>query len=840
MELVIHGTKGGYRILFKTRGAPSIGSDIRNNVSSEEALGKSAYSIAFSANGYVFTKYIIIRDSLRSDATGFIAFSLFLSSNKELLNKGCDVKEILDELSNQYLDKYVRNNSINKGETEIIQEDWTFVNNILDRKTEQNRSYYDVEIEPGIKEAALLFYQDDLELQEYFSKPFQEEYNGYKQILLINAELHNRSADLLKALRNSREELKVDLKNDPFYLNNYNPSQRLSVTSNGKPRSDRKKNNVIRAKEKIEIKYTKEHYYPLEVTGTLSNPNSDIHKYLGTRGNQILIKYEVLSAECKPIEKVITFDIKDWKGYPLEGVEINYKSDAESKSIISNKIIFCGAEIGRLWTISANKPHNLFSDIIQITPENENHVKVVLNECKKIKFEGQLKTEYDFRSFPDIRISIQEKNINKSPNTEVEFINDEIHREFKAIATYSEVNRNLYGEVYFYPKDIKDGNPIVVNLKQETSRTPSITYYVDEGKHGRASAGFSYKEDGSDIKIRETKGYIFIGFKLDKKNKPNNYNGTLIAQYKKKKLFFQNSKFIAGCIIGSIILGVGISALYPFFKSQLEQKLAPNRNSIKDYIEGDSLLLNTLNSFKETLEVEGQTEVLNSLDSGIQKREFINSWNFDSLRTLHYYPAQQEFEAAIKKIDSTQYDAVEARLGNVSSWDLKRIADSINFVLKLSKPSVEKKPTEEEKVKEKKREQSQQAVVQPSKPEQKNLERPILSPAITNKTTEIIQYLKGDELKREELNKYLKDVGSNSALKNSINLCLKFWDLDGSKSKSYSSFLHEIGNEINLKNSKLKSFVENMTSKQNPKYPSQLPGTKVVTTLKQIQEKILE
>ena len=221
MEIVVHGTKGGYRILFKTPVAPSIGSDIRNNVSSEAAVGKSAYSIAFAANGTVFTKYIIIRDALRNDATGFIAFSLFLLFNEELPGKGADVKSILDDLSNHYVDHYVRNYSINKGETNIIQEDWSFVNTISSRKTEKDKNRTIIESQPGTKEAAFLFYDVDFKLEEYFSKPFQEEYNGYKQVLLISGELQNSSADLLNTLRNSGVELKVDLKNEYFYLNNY-------------------------------------------------------------------------------------------------------------------------------------------------------------------------------------------------------------------------------------------------------------------------------------------------------------------------------------------------------------------------------------------------------------------------------------------------------------------------------------------------------------------------------------------------------------------------------------------------------------------------------------------
>ena len=260
MEFVVNGTKGGFRIiLYSTPNAPSIVGDIRNNSSSEDAVGKSLYAIAFAAGGCAYTKFLIIRDTLRSYSTGTIAFSLFLPSNKELVNKGADVKSLLDKVSLYYSDNYIRDNNINRGETTIIQEDWSFVDDILNKYREQDKTTKDEEQQFGTKDAAIIYYKNDVELLEYLDKPFQEEYSNYRQILFIDNNLRGKSTDPINVLRNSGEELiNIDLKNETCYLRNYSPSKNVTITVDGEPRSDKKNKNCIKAKWQVEIKYSKD------------------------------------------------------------------------------------------------------------------------------------------------------------------------------------------------------------------------------------------------------------------------------------------------------------------------------------------------------------------------------------------------------------------------------------------------------------------------------------------------------------------------------------------------------------------------------------------------------
>lgn len=803
MEVVVHGTKGGYRILFKTPGAPSIGSDIRNNVSSEAAIGKSAYSIAFATNGCVFTKYIIIRDALRNDATGFIAFSLLLLFNEQLQNKGADVKSILDELSNHYIDNYVRNNSINKGEANIIQEDWSFINNISGRKTEHEKNRNNIEIQAGTKEAAFIFYKDDSKLQEYFSKPYQEDYNGYKQIFLISEELRNSSADLLNVLRNSGVELNVDLKNEYFFLTNYDRRQGLTIMANGRLRSDAKTNNSIRAKDRVKIRYIKDYYKPIEEEGRLSDLSSDIYKYLETRGTQIFIKYDALSNNLKPIEKTITFNVKDWKGNPVNGAKLICENAIDVKPVTyNNQIAFKGDELGNRWTVSANTDR-FFSesktiDFEKVCQGDTGIIDIVLNKhtLKITAHEGSIDGD------------IIKDNVNLSKS---EFIGNEIGIKHKIT-----VSCRGFKKTYFEYEPAKDEIPKHILLERDQYSSgieTSHSYFVSAGQYGTLKDGNSYiskSKDGTDVRhaIIPNEGYKFIRFEEQV--------GTLVAIYEKKKPFYQTTQFIVGSIVGTTVLSFGIWALISLFvKDTPDLPQQPDVQYIKAYIEGNSLILDTLNNYKYILG-EGQTEVLKSLDSAIKKREFINDLNFSELKILYYYPAQQKLKTAIHNIDSTRYNHIRNNLGNVSSWSLDQITDSIKNILNPAKPVTEK--NEEIKNEEfpieikqpaghkQEKEETQIEITKAKMTEQKNEEKKYSPIASTDDTKDITKKLLSGSVTRDELKDW-KNAGMDRK-KGSVELYLKFWSIINSGQKDdFDKLLKDLNSDAILKNSELRKFL---------------------------------
>ena len=203
MNIIIHGTKGGYRVFYSSPNSPAIAGDSRSAASSENPVGKSAFAIAFASNGCLLTKYVIVRDLMRSMSTGNVAFSIYLPNDKKL--SGADVKSLLDKLSNHYCTKYAPENNLDN-----VYEDWSFVEEIASSFTIEDISADNTEkIQQGTVDAAFVYYSSDEELQKYFNKPYQEEYSDYKQIFFVRNDLKNKPENPLNALHHSNTSVKT-------------------------------------------------------------------------------------------------------------------------------------------------------------------------------------------------------------------------------------------------------------------------------------------------------------------------------------------------------------------------------------------------------------------------------------------------------------------------------------------------------------------------------------------------------------------------------------------------------------------------------------------------------
>jgi hypothetical protein len=822
MQLVVHGTKDGYRILYTTDHDLSliISRDIRKGAQGDEQLGKTAYSLAFVKNGCVYSKYVIVKDSIRSFATGTIAFSVFLSAD-ETINAE-QIFKLLNELYNSYETLYIRNYYLNRGQIELIREDWPLIKDIFNKyKTTPNTNRHE-NINSGTKDPALIYYQDNKELLDYFDKPFQPEYADYSQILFIHSNL-NGSVSPINVLKNSGKSLEIDLKNEPYYLNDYKFTPGLTIEANDRELSNGKNNNSFRAKEMVIIKFMKDYHVPFVKAGRLSDPASEIIKYLEIRGSQISIKYNLITEEIKPLEKRININVIDWKNKnSIEADEIICRIGNDRKQLINNQFIFQGQEIAQTWFISAIKGNDLFSDEKSVIPENISGVELVLNKYKKVKFQGEIETENGIKSFPDIKISINKKNIIKEQNSEVEFINEELNQQFEVIAYYSFNNLELFGQKTFYPNDIEEKNSISIQLKQQAPPKKESTYFIDLGKYGSADAEYSQKADGSDIKVKtKTKQYIFVGFKLDETKKKEGSNGTLVAQYKKKEYFYDSPKFFIGLIIVFFVIigfiwfddyvireNLDNSPKMPQEASQSDQLQQTTIQYKKDYIEGNLIILDTLTLYKVNLSSESN-DYNNSLDSAIKKREAINSWNFSELKKLSYTQNQNKFFSAIRNIDSAKYYIIKNKLGNVSSWSLDRIADSINFVLEEINHSKGYKSGSNKDLNELKKDESKKNVIQPVRTERNIEEKLDLTPANGNlQKNSIIEKLKSETVTRNELKNF---YNAEMVKKNkSIDLYLKFWDLLLEGNIQYYAF-NKLWKEVKidpvLKSSKLNDFL---------------------------------
>jgi hypothetical protein len=356
MNITVHGTKGGYRILYSTPNSPTTVSDARSAASNESAVGQSAYSIAFAADGCVFTKYVIVRDMIRSKATGNIAFSVHLPNSKKL--SGTDIISLLDRLTNTYCNvkKYIVNNNLDN-----VHEDWSFIETIAKEFSVRDSANYVENIQAGAADAAFVYYSSDVELQKYFDAPCQEEYSRFKQVFFVKSDLRGKPENPLNALRhdaNANLTGIIDLENRYYYLNNYNSNRRVFITANGKNCSGEKHNNRIRANWTVEIRFSKDErcYFPIEAKGKLSDAHSEIHKFLEIKGNIINIKYEAFY-NPDPKTKSVIIELRDRKGNPVDNAEIQI-GDYQSWQKVNGwqyEYTFKGEEIVRDWTVSARK-----------------------------------------------------------------------------------------------------------------------------------------------------------------------------------------------------------------------------------------------------------------------------------------------------------------------------------------------------------------------------------------------------------------------------------------------------------------------------------------------------
>ncbi|KFC59188.1 hypothetical protein FEM08_20490 [Flavobacterium gilvum] len=826
---------------------------MRSGANNDNSLGQSAFSIAFTANGTVYTKYTIVKDTQRSNALGIIAFSLFLNYNKIL--KGEEIISLLGELSKKYSNNYIKNNYLNRGEKTLIREDWDFVNALLTEYKEQVKIQKNEELESGNKDAAFIYYKNEDELKEYFNKPFQEEYSDYKQVLFISIDLKDNLKNPLNVLSNSGEELKdIDLKNEYYYLDNYSRSKGVSIIADGKERTDVKNNNCIRAKWQVEIKYSKEErcFWPIQAKGTLSNPDSEIYKYLELKNNQISIKYDAFNTP-EPKVKTISIEIKDRKGNYIDEADIQIGTKPYEKiGGHQYECTFSGEDLIKRWDISVKK--GVFSGNIDLLPENQigNIVLVIqehINATFLVKDDKGLVFDYN------IQIKNQQGDL-FSNSKEPEFIGEDIDKLYDIT-----ILSNKHESKSFPYCPAKDENPKDIKLINKQL----IEYPNDKGfeliinnKFGKRSFKNKpigkYEKNKPEFGCDPNFGYKFIEWKYQEQSSKD-YDGYYEAIF--KKMWY--NKIPKWCWIVSSIAAVFIivfTLIYKLSYSDNPQSHYEFPVHMQKYVQGDSLFLDTLNIYKQDLEHQNPgviekkrglfdwfmgrkkendsteyndwKENIKSIEDAINKRNLINDKEFKKLLKLDYSLEQQNLEIAIQKIDSTKYNEIRKNLGDVSNKTLSEIADAINDILKPKESLKDEElnvKEEEKKSSQKKETPSTNTLEQPQRQapqKQKNI-------ALSSNTNEIIQYIKGGELKKNKLEEY-KQHTSDPVLKSTIDLILKIWKLDGNGKNTYSSIQQSCNENKYLKDSELHKTLK--STKENANYAGLTTAEDILKKLK--------
>jgi hypothetical protein len=772
MEIVIHGTNDGYDSLHSTNidVEKVIKNDLRIGTNDDGSLGESVYSLGFFASGLAYSKYIIVKDTIRSSGMGFIAFTLFLEHNKSL--EASNIKKLLDELSESYSEKYIVNNYLNRGEEKkLIQEDWSFVKNILDNYNEQSRSI-NYQQKTGSNDPALLYFKDTPELLDYFDKPYQEEYENFKQIFFLASNQKDRNTNPTNVLRNSGQELNINLNNYYYKILNLDPSSRVIIKVNNKSIDA---NTLIRDNSSLEISYSTNNqlYETIEEKGRLLDVR--IKKYLSKEGNGIRINYEAFTEQI-PKTKTITIEPKKEGGtYFNPNLKLTCKvsNTSETLPVFNNKIDFKGEQINKQWKIKATGLH-------------------------------------DHEEAPPIDITPLYKN-----------------------------------------------SPVVFNIrtKKQTIARPK-KYSYDTGNHGslkQGAADYSSNKEGDSTIIKPNRGYEFTGWEF------NDSKRTLVAQYEKSnkyKLKLIGKSFIA---LFLIFLIVKLTAVLIDYNSP-EIEPYPDYQVIKDYTEGNELLLHQLSKYEQELDdnppitsddnwfsklFDKKLDTTNDkswdrtyllLKRAIISRTKIDEKKFNELDLLNFSENQEGFVNAVKEIktDTLNYEKVVEDLGDVSSMGLNNIKDTISDILEKinSQKEEDTKNAEKEAQIAKAKEEAKK---QQQKQEQQNKKE--------NEKLNFIKQLKRDDITKDELNNLLKKYPE---FKSQIKQYLKFFEIATKKDfdvfKDFKKSLTNNKNKDYFKDTPLLEFIKEICKEDNGEssnflvYKS-LRGRTTITSLKELIEK---
>lgn len=814
MEIVIHGTKKGRKIFTpkEMTGLFDVTSDSPKSI----AIGQSVYGFRFISNYTIFSKYRIIRDVLGEKRIGFLGFSLFLSKNETLLSK--DIITLLNTVSEEYCKNYIVDNNWNE-----VSEDWSFVERISIEYVNklQNVAADDIDnIQSGTLDEAFIYYSSDSELQKYFDNPFQEEYRPYRQIFFIENSLKNKPENPINALRNSDKDLTVEIDLDnPFYkLREFHGTEKngISITiKNSKGRVLPNKDKIYR-KEELTVTYTKKYHEKPPIIGSLLN-SDEIRKHLiiSEDGKKIDVKKDT---DFKPIEKTIKFEVVKKDGFRVSNADIRCISDPHiEKRVVNNQLTFSGEELGKSWILSAI--HGFYKGQVILTPEEiNNEIKVLITSKKKVKLKvldqnGDIIHHY--------KVHCKGHKDDNKFLSEIEFTDDEIKDTWNVNISARD-NQNSDNK-QFCPAT--DGDEIIFNL----IKTKSPANKVEE-------------QTSSDRSING-------------KDKIENGNTNL-------------KQIIIGSIAMLFLLGIGI--WFAFYKEIDKVENTFTSTEIQNYIEGDSLLLNKLNEYQidwekqhptnkekenilsvlwpyskkdiTTVDLKTWEQTKEIIDSAIYKRTIIDDKKFKELANMNFsFEKQQQFSKTIKKIKISKFKEVDEKLGNVSDLTLTQISSKIDSLLDTKvNGSVPNNNSNEASATSPNTNQrtDRTSRISPTNPDNRNRSSnsnsnnpspPPTSAAGNNvnksesNNDKIINYLKSGEIKKIELEKY-KLQTNDAALKTSIDLALKFWELDGSRNSSYKTYLEKVNNDSKLKNSVLQKLVTELKKNENSKYVKTITG----------------
>lgn len=819
MKILIQGRLGGHRTLYP-KSAPKEFSSIEGDMhtlnakNSELLYNKIFYTLAIVEDGYIYGKYIIGRDVERK-YLGEIGIAVFVPKQKKIAGK--DVKELLDQLIELYKDNYMEDGyKIINPSTNYDWELFTAKVDEYNKKLSENNNFMFFSGKPD-KEPAFTYYKTESDLIEYLDNPYQDEYRGYKQILLIDEKLKG-VPEFLESFKNTGNEVNPDIDNVYFNLKNY-PLKGVDIKVNDKSLSAENGQYILRANDKLTITYQKDkrYYEPIKKEGQLVDKDSEIHSYIKEEPRLPLI-----SIDDSPLEeleektKTIEFKIKDRNNDSIKDAKVLCKSEyGQIREAEDNKITFKGEEIINSYEVSAELDKNNYSRSRSMTPYEENEPIVLkLQEHKKIEIRAIEESSGDF--YNDAKITIKGKKTIENTSS-FEFVDNEIDEECEAEVEYSDKNYRFYGKKKFFPKKEKSD----ISIKMQKTEIPK-KYEIDAGEKGEKTEKCPkyYKLKLKDKKESYTKeeaeqifGFESAHIKVKRGHELDSFEiegeETLKAKYKKKKFWSWRNVLL---IFILLVLGAFVClkweyvkkyvpCLFKSEKSELKKQATPNEVG---QVNSDSLVTPISDTFS-VINNEGDSLDLESEVRSPEVRSPEEPNKKEPVKRAQRLPKKVEPENIteyLEKSNAFEKDSID------EYYRVSDLTDSLNNSLRLVKNFIASGYQNGEKFKKNvkkhkflKNNPNINEWVNKVCKEAENKKQE------TNADKEIIKKIKGNSFNKKDLENF-KNKASNKKLKTSIKLCLKFWELDATPGNSYYSYKIELNKDKYLKDSKLKKFVD--------------------------------
>lgn len=643
MEIVIHGTKGGYHTFTKEKISLS---DARPDSNKITAIGSVAYSISFKNNDIVYSKYRIIRDVQGDKRTGNIAFSIILKNSTKI--NGSIVKEILDDIHNQYIKNYIPKEDNNL--VKVI-ENWDFLEEIKNKyrvEFPSNTASIDIDIPSATNDPAYIYYSE-IPIDNFFENPIQREYFKYKQIFFIESKFKGEDNNPLNALRH---EINADLTKivDPssknYYIKEFDKTSKdgikIDIWINGFPYS---KGNTVNSNDTIRINYSKNKYFEeIDETGILFDKK--IEPYLRIEKNIIELNNNIYLDEKEFKYNIHVYDINGTKTDKAE-ISITNSINKEEKKINNNisinsnnelnifTVTFKGKEIQNKWIFFASLGNDLSSIHDSIIPEHKNDIEIKLK--KQIILTVEVKNENGVIINDFILYPIGKNGSRIKGNPHIYFTEDEIKKNIKWSIT---VDHDSYCSEQFY-------------FEPTTNTTKKIYLkFKSKSNNQKPTPGNGNGKDGSD------------------KGTPK---GTDTKTY-------NNLKYVLIFFISIALIGIGYFG-YDFIFNTKKLESMPNTYKVEDYVNGNEMNIDTLNKFK-SIYCDSSESLCQKIDEAIKIRNNINLGNIDLLLECNYSDQQNNFQNAISSINDIYKNQIGDTLNflEVSKLNLDSIAHLINRV----------------------------------------------------------------------------------------------------------------------------------------------------------------